>query len=243
MQIAHSRNVSTTLAEDAYNGIRDRILRGLFPIGSSLSRRKLAGVLGMSQLPVSEALQRLEADGLVETKARAGTRVRIPTPEDIRDSYILREALESQAARLFTENATRQERRELRRKAEHTDALFSRCTEGKTSPEFLFDVHKYHHAFHMYVADCSRSKALARAFEKNQVLIFNWLFDATVHHQKRPPRSHRDLSEVLSGSDSEAADRAMRRHIRYGLEQIVNSVVMRADSGWRGAAGSGPTRV
>src|SRR5688572_3588299 len=87
MQMAHTRKASTTLAEDAYNGIRDRILRGVFPIGSSLSRRKLAEMLGMSQLPVSEALQRLESDGLVETKARAGTRVRNPTPEDIRDSY------------------------------------------------------------------------------------------------------------------------------------------------------------
>jgi DNA-binding GntR family transcriptional regulator len=60
-----------TLSESAYQAIRERTLRGVFPIGSSLSRRKLAGLLEMSQLPVSEALQRLESDGLVETKARA----------------------------------------------------------------------------------------------------------------------------------------------------------------------------
>jgi DNA-binding GntR family transcriptional regulator len=230
-----------TLSESAYQAIRERILRGVFPIGSGLSRRKLAGMLGMSQLPVSEALQRLEFDGLVETKARAGTRVRIPGPEDIRDSYILREALETQAARLFVENATREQRRELLRRAEHTDVLFNRCTGGNTDPEFLFEVHAYHLEFHMHVAACSGSKALMRAFEKNQVLIFNWLFDVAVHHQKRPPRSHRDLSEVLCGGDGEAADHAMRGHIRYGLDEIIGAIVTQAHPRWRGTAGDGAT--
>jgi DNA-binding GntR family transcriptional regulator len=228
-----------TLSDSAYRAIRERILRGAFPMGSGLSRRKLAAMLGMSQLPVAEALQRLESDGLVETKARAGTRVRIPTPEDIRDSYILREALETQAARLFVENATRQQRRELRRMAEHTDVLFNRCVGGATDAEFLFEVHAYHLEFHMHIAGCSGSEALTRAFEKNQVLIFNWLFDVAVHHQKRPPRSHRDLSEVLCGADPEAADRAMRSHIRYGLDEIIGAIVTETQPRWRAAGGDG----
>ena len=227
-----------TLSEDAYQAIRDRILRGVFPIGSALSRRQLATLLGMSQLPVSEALQRLESDGLVETKARVGTRVRIPVAEDIRGSYILREAIESQAARLFVENATFEQRRELRRMAEHTDVLFHRCVGGDTDPEFLFEVHAYHLEFHMHIAACSGSKALTQAFERNQVLIFNWLFDVAVHHQKRPPRSHRDLSEALCGDDPEAADRAMRSHIRYGLDEIISSIVTRTNLRWRARAGA-----
>jgi hypothetical protein len=40
-----------------------------------------------------------------------------------------------------------------------------------------FEVHAYHLEFHMHVAECSRSKALMQTFERNQVLIFNWLFD------------------------------------------------------------------
>jgi DNA-binding GntR family transcriptional regulator len=124
--------------------------------------------------------------------------------------------------------------------AEHTDVLFNRCVGGDTDPEFLFQVHAYHLEFHMHVAACSGSNALKQAFEKNQVLIFNWLFDVAVHHQKRPPRSHRDLSEVLCGGDPEAADRAMRSHIRYGLEEIISSIVVRANPRWRdsGAAQS-----
>jgi DNA-binding GntR family transcriptional regulator len=222
-----------TLSESAYHAIRERILRGGFPLGAGLSRRKLAKMLGTSQLTVSVALRQLESDGLVETKARAGTRVRVPSPLDIRDSYILREALETQAARLFVGNATPEQRRELRRMAEHTDVLFNRCVGGDTDPEFLYEVHSYHLEFHMRIAECGGSKALMRAFEKNQVLIFNWLFDVAVHHQRRPPRSHRELIEVLCGADPEAADRAMRKHIQYGLEEIIGAITGRTKARWR----------
>src|SRR5437879_2002130 len=60
----------------------------------------------MSLLPVSEALQRLENDGVVESVPRVGTRVCLPTPQDIRERYEIREALESQSARLFAEKAS-----------------------------------------------------------------------------------------------------------------------------------------
>ncbi len=227
-----------TLSETAYRAIRERILRGGFPLGAGLSRRKLAKTLGTSQLTVSVALRRLESDGLLETKARAGTRVRVPTAADIRDSYILREALESQAARLFVQSASLEQRRELRRMAEHTDVLFNRCVAGDTDPEFLYEVHSYHLEFHTRIAEYGGSQALMRAFEKNQVLIFNWLFDVAVHHQKRPPRSHRDLTEMLCGDDPEAADGAMRKHVQYGLEEIVGAIGARTHARWRGGASS-----
>ena len=230
------------LSESAYQAIREKILRGGFPLGASLSRRKLAKMLGTSQLTVSVALRQLESDGLVETKARAGTRVRVPTPEDIRDTYILREALETQAARLFVMNATSEQRRELRRMAEHTDVLFNRCRGGDTDPEFLYEVHSYHLEFHMHIAQYGGSQALMRALEKNQVLVFNWLFDVAVHHQARPPRSHRELIEVLCGADPDAAERAMRKHIQFGLEEIVGTITAPTSVRWRdGSAGETAT--
>ena len=48
----------------------------------------------MSFLPVSEALLRLEFEGLLESRPRAGTRVRIPSPDDVRGHYLVRETLE-----------------------------------------------------------------------------------------------------------------------------------------------------
>ena len=44
----------------AYDRIRGKLLTGEYPLGSPLSRRRLAEELGMSLIPVSEALQKLE---------------------------------------------------------------------------------------------------------------------------------------------------------------------------------------
>src|SRR5512139_304485 len=112
-----------SLAATAYLAVRRRILRGDLALGQPISRRKLAAELGMSFPPVTEALLRLELEGLLESRPRAGTRVRIPTRDDVFGHYVVREALEIQAAILCAERATPTERRELRRLAERVDAL------------------------------------------------------------------------------------------------------------------------
>jgi GntR family transcriptional regulator, rspAB operon transcriptional repressor len=84
------------LAAEAYAMVRERIIRGELAVGQVISRRKLAAELGMSFLPITEALIRLENEGLVESKPRAGTRVKIPTRQDVEGHYVIREALEVQ---------------------------------------------------------------------------------------------------------------------------------------------------
>jgi DNA-binding GntR family transcriptional regulator len=113
----------SSLASEAYSVVRQRILRGDIALGQVISRRKLAAELSMSFLPVSEALLRLEIEGLLESRPRAGTRVRIPSPEDVQGHYVVREALEVQAAIRFTQVATPGERSELKKLAVRVDQL------------------------------------------------------------------------------------------------------------------------
>src|SRR5919197_3077678 len=105
----------------------------------------------MSVAPVTDALRRLEEDGLVESRPRAGTRVRIPSRKDVRELYELREALESQSARLFAERATRADREEIRRLAKEVDALFARLDEDSDRMAFRFEVHTTHVQLHMRI--------------------------------------------------------------------------------------------
>jgi DNA-binding GntR family transcriptional regulator len=214
----------SSLAERAYLVIRERILRGELPLGGILSRRKLTSELQMSVLPISEALQRLESDGLVESRPRVGTRVRIPSPNEVRDFYVVREALECQAARLFSEKAKPAERLEVARMAEHMDVIFKRSAAGDSDPEFLYAVHKYHFQLHMRIAECSGSEALRAAIEKNHVLVFNWLFDVAARRRALPLHFHRDLVKQLSGHDPLAAEEAMRSHIRWGIEEVACAI-------------------
>jgi DNA-binding GntR family transcriptional regulator len=210
-----------SLSSQAYQQIRDEILSGGLQIGDILSRRRLAERLNMSFLPVTEALGRLETEGLVESKPRIGTRVRIPTEQDIRDSYVIREALESQAARLCAQNITAVEKKQLRTSARQLDELNKLCALEATDPRFVFSVHTYHMQFHMRVAELARCPGLSLAIEKQQVLIFNWLYDTATNQRTLPPTFHTTLAEALCSGNSLAADAAMRAHVQYGIDQIV----------------------
>jgi DNA-binding GntR family transcriptional regulator len=214
----------SSLAERAYLVIRERILRGELPLGAVLSRRKLTSELEMSVLPISEALRRLEIDGLVESRPRVGTRIRVPSASEVRDFYVVREALECQSARLFSEKAKSAERVEVARMAEHMDVLFKRSGAGDSDPEFLFAVHKYHFQLHMRIAECAGSEALRAAIEKNQMLVFNWLFDVVAHRRALPLHFHRDLVAAISGPDPLAGEEAMRRHIRWGIDEVASAL-------------------
>ena len=225
----------TSLAQHAYQAIRDRILKGELALGATLSRRKLAVELGMSLLPVAEALQRLEGEGLVESRPRIGTRVCQPTPEDIRERYEVREALESQAARLFAEKSSARERQELKQMGEKMDAMFDRCFNGhQPDPESLYEIHSYHAQLHLRISECTGCRLLSQALERNHVMIFNWLYDVAAERPALPPHFHSDLVDALCQGDPEAADRAMRRHVRFGLDNILRGL---------GASDSVATRV
>jgi len=221
------------LAQRAYYSIRERLLRGELRLGVSISSRRMAEELGMSHLPVSQALRRLGNEGFLESRPRAGTRVRVPTEENIRERYEIREALESQAARLFAVRASALHRRELRKMAQQLDALFNQAASGEHDREFLYAVHGYHFDFHMKIAECADCEVLRGLIEGNQILVFNWMYDVAADRRALPPAFHGGLAEVLVARDPEAADSAMRAHIRYGLDERVRNIQAATHSEWR----------
>jgi DNA-binding GntR family transcriptional regulator len=75
--------------------------------------------LDMSVLPISEALQRLESDGTGRKSAPRRHSGPNPSASEVRDFYVIREALECKSARLFTERAKPAGRMEVARMAEH----------------------------------------------------------------------------------------------------------------------------
>ena len=214
-----------SLSARAYQIILRRILKGVVPIGGELSRRKLAVELGMSILPVAEALQRLQNEGIVESQPRVGTRVRVPTAADIRERYEIREALESQTARLFCRVATPVDHAELLLMAQRMDALYAKCFgEAESDADFLYLVQDTHARFHLRIAGVSGCGALRTLLEANQVLTFNWLYYVAARRPPLPPRFHSDLAEALCARDEETADGAMRVHVRYGLEHVIGGI-------------------
>lgn len=217
-----SEREPASLNELAYKAVRDAILAGKLPSGSPLSRRRLAEELGMSTLPIADALSRLEGEGLVESRARAGTRVRIPTADQVRGNYIVREALETHSARLFAESAPPAKKRQLIRVAARLDRAFRGLgSNGRPDPDRHAAAEKLHIEFHMFVAEATGCRELAAAIERSRVLLFNWLFGTTGQFIPLPDRWHSDLAAVLTkGRPVEAAE-AMRAHVSYRKEAII----------------------
>ncbi len=222
-----------TLAQRAYRLVRERILKGVYPPGAALSRRRLADEFGMSLLPVAEALQRLANDGLLESRPRVGTRVRTPGRDEIRDRYMLREALESQSARLFSMRANPREKAEILRLAKRLDDLYAGWAGKETDAEYRLSVRIFHVKFHLRVAEIGGSPLLRKAIEREQDLLFSWLSDTAAQVHPLPPRYHTELAEALCSGDLLLADRAIRAHISYALDELLKLSVLPNGARWR----------
>jgi DNA-binding GntR family transcriptional regulator len=203
----------SSLASEAYAIVRQRILRGEIGLGQVISRRKLAAELSMSFLPVSEALLRLEFEGLLESRPRAGTRVRIPSPEDVRGHYVVREALEVQAAVLFTALVTPAEASELKKLAARVDALHMQ------SDRQLYLI--AHHKLHARIAEGSRCPALLEAIEKTQALASIWFCVMRQAQPGDPTARHMELVEGVTSGDPILAATAVRGHIAVARERTL----------------------
>lgn len=98
--------IKTTLAEQAYQELRSRIVTGRLAGGMRLLPNELAQDLGISPTPVKEACMRLEADGLVLASTRRGLVVRRLTQFDVEELYNARLLLETGAVeRAFAQGA------------------------------------------------------------------------------------------------------------------------------------------
>jgi GntR family transcriptional regulator, rspAB operon transcriptional repressor len=87
-------------SEIAYERLREDIIQWRLEPGAALGEVELAARLGVSRTPIREALLRLTAEGLVSADGGRSATVSAVSMDHIRDLYELREALETQAARL-----------------------------------------------------------------------------------------------------------------------------------------------
>src|SRR5215204_3461928 len=90
-----------SLSENAADRIREQVLIGGYTQGQHLVEARIADELQISRGPVREAFKMLRAEGLLTEEPRRGTFVVSITPQDVRDIYGLRAAVEGAAARLM----------------------------------------------------------------------------------------------------------------------------------------------
>lgn len=99
-------DVKTRVGDQAYEALHAAIVSGAFEAGRRLQIRDLAENLGISVMPVREAIKRLEEVGLVETEPYRGAVVKRLTRSELLQIYAVRKLLEVEATRLGVERVT-----------------------------------------------------------------------------------------------------------------------------------------
>ena len=84
--------------DKAYQTVRERIVRGVYPAACRITEQEVAAVAGVSRTPVREALRKLHAEGLLEFIPHQGAIVAEWTAEDRDDVFELRALLEAYGA-------------------------------------------------------------------------------------------------------------------------------------------------
>ena len=206
-----SKRSAASMAQQAYDHILELMLRNELKPGDWVDRRKIAGDLKASLMPVAEAVQRLTAEGFLVAVARRGTHVRVPSREDVRGQLLLREALECESARLYCGAPLRADLRRLRRLAEKADRP------GDSLSPWQTDL-----AFHRALVESAGCKALVEHFDKVMNLT---LFQNTALLTPYPFNlgdSHVGLLDDLARSGPDAAEARLRKHIRTGKDHLFD---------------------
>lgn len=199
-----------SLSSRVTDRLRDAIVSGSVAPGDAISEVAFAEKLGVSRVPVREALVELERNGLVEFDQRGRTHVPVLTAKDFSEIYEMRLALEPLAARLLTERAD----------AETFAALELNIT-ATTWVKSLGELSGLDAEFHDLIVRGSGSRRLWQGWDALRYQVKLWLTHMHRKHQglKRGTvtetlASHRKLLALLRGGRPEPAVEEMRHHIK-----------------------------
>ncbi len=92
---------TASLVDQVYEYLLEKIVTNEISYGDNLNIKELSKTLGISTMPVREAIKRLEYDRVVEVKPRSKCQIRIPEKTEIKNIYELREELELFAVKKF----------------------------------------------------------------------------------------------------------------------------------------------
>jgi DNA-binding GntR family transcriptional regulator len=148
---------SPSLADQAADHIRRRIIDGDLRLGQALSESDLAGQLGVSKTPVREAFLRLKLEGLVDIQPQRGTFVFSMHPSEIEKLVSVRTMLEMSALQSA-----------MRRDAAGLGAALAEITVDMKAAVLAQDDEKYRvldGAFHRLIIQFSDNSFLASCYD------------------------------------------------------------------------------
>ncbi|MGC9490502.1 MAG: GntR family transcriptional regulator [Thermovirgaceae bacterium] len=186
------------------NILREAIYRGIFTEGSPLHQGRISQKLGVSPIPLREALRLLETEGLVEFRGYRGAFVTELSMEEARELYEMISALETNLMRIAFDRITRRIVEEaesvLDAMEKETDCIRWRDL------NFLFHALFYEPAERPLTVD-----TISRLRQKTDRTIRDHLESM----RKESERQHREILAAVAAGDLEASVAALKKHLEY----------------------------
>jgi len=186
--------------------IVEAVLSGELKPGDRIVESSMARDLGVSQAPVREAIRDLVLLGFLENEPYKGTSVRSFTYEELWETYTVRAALESLAARLAASHLTNDD-------ADRLQGILDEMMEAARQQDRDRLV-QLDNRFHETILKISRNKTLHQLWKSLQ---FGTWSIVTYRKSSYDPAylaaRHGELLDALKAGDPEKAAHAMQHHI------------------------------
>jgi DNA-binding GntR family transcriptional regulator len=200
-----------SVEESVTETLRDAILGGDLKPGQRLAQVELSEELGVSRIPLRDALRRLEAEGLVTIDRRRGARVSSLTADDVQEIYEMRMLLEGDCARRAISSLGDDDVERLVRLSEEMDRTADDPTLGSESRRRFYS--------ELY-ALAGRPRMHAVILELRALVVrYHLLTDSGGHH-----RPHDDLRSCLRERDGERGAAVICAHLDAARRDLIQSL-------------------
>lgn len=202
---------TSTLRDEAYELLRERILNRDFAPGYRFDLPLLETQMGISRTPLKEALHRLEAEGLVEIRARRGTFVADVDPREIVDNFEVRCALQVHAVKLGLAQASQPEIDRLRKVVDTMHEVAERHTFQEVLDRYL----ELDREFHQALVSLSHNQRLIEAHDQSDVYVHfaRLRQDFATPDLTATENEHEQIMVALEQQDVSAAVAAIEHHV------------------------------
>lgn len=205
------------LAKLVRDDVLAMILRGELRPGQRINEPDVANRLGVSRVPVREALRELESTGLVAARKHAGVFVREPTGEEVRELYEMRGLLDGFAGR----RAARLEAPARLALADRLDASI----DAMNAAFAVHDVQRYYREnlnFHWAIVEAAGNHALAATYRTVvQKLHLSRLKNLSQDMGMRASiAEHTRIARALRKGDIARCEDLMARHVSDAYDRL-----------------------
>ncbi|MEN6496439.1 MAG: GntR family transcriptional regulator [Thermoguttaceae bacterium] len=238
--------MARSLAQLAYQRIRQRLLASDFPVDQRISETVLASQLGISRTPVREAIRRLQSEGLLCQVPRSGTFVVRLDRSEIIEVYEVRRALECLAVRTAARQMAAKDCDKLQMLADEMLAAIKTMRDaghevlgGEPLQRYL----KADLAFHMLLLQAGGNRMATKIVADARIrdsVFGQRTHHRTLHHVAWVWLVHARIARAVRRRDPQAAHHWLHRHIRASMRDALAAFDNRSGVGSQEAVPAAP---